>query len=94
MEKKVERAHTDFLRQITGNQARRIVDGTWKTPEAGVVQEAAGKNSAMAYIGRRQATTEKWVVLQPIFEFCKGEKGYTRGGRRREAWWRQEATYK
>ena len=44
MEKKVERAHTDFLRQITGNQARRIVDGTWKTPEAGVVQEAAEKN--------------------------------------------------
>ena len=37
MEKKVEGAHTYFLRQITRKQARRIVDRTWETPKAGVV---------------------------------------------------------
>ena len=38
MENKVEVAHADFLRQITGKRARRIVDRTWETPVAGVVQ--------------------------------------------------------
>ena len=34
MERKVEGAHTDFLRQITGKQVRRLGDGTWETPRA------------------------------------------------------------
>ena len=42
MKKKVEGAHTDFLRQMTGNLARQIVDGTWETPRAEVVREATG----------------------------------------------------
>ena len=46
----------------------------------------------MTYKGRQQATVSQWVALLPIFEVCKGEKGYEGGERRREAWWRQDAT--
>ena len=53
MEKKVEGAHTDFLRQIMGKRARWIIDGTWATPGAGVVREAAGLQSEMTYIGTK-----------------------------------------
>ena len=41
IEKKIEGSHTGFIRHITGKQARWIVDGTWDTPRAGVVQESA-----------------------------------------------------
>ena len=33
--------HNFFLRQITGNRARRKADGRWDTPMTEVVQEAA-----------------------------------------------------
>ena len=36
----------------------------------------------------------QWVVLRPLFEVCERETGFKGGGRRREAWWRQEATEK
>ena len=36
----------------------------------------------------------QWVVLQPIFKVCAGEKGYKGGGPRRESWWHQESTEK
>ena len=52
MEKKVEGAHTGFLRHITGKRARRVVDGTWEKPSEEVVQEVVGTHSAMNYIGR------------------------------------------
>ena len=94
MDKKLEGSHTAFLRQITGKQALQIVDGTWETTGAGVVWEAVGKKLEMTYIGRQQATMELWVELQLIFEVCAGDKDYEGGGRRREAWWRQEATEK
>ena len=66
----------------------------WETPGAEVVREATGMQSAMSYIGRQQSTMAKWVVLRPIFEVCKGNKGYEGYGCRREAWWSQAATYK
>ena len=94
MERKVEGAHTGFLRQIMGKRVRRIVSSTWKTPRSEVVQEAAVMQLVMTYIGRQQATVEKWVVLRPISEVYVGEKGYEGGGCRREAWWRQEAEEK
>ena len=46
------------------------------------------------YIGRQQATVSRWVVLRPLFEVCTRETGYEGVGRRREAWWRQNATEK
>ena len=79
MEKNVEGAHTGFLRQITGNRARRIVDGMWETPGLEVVREAAVTQSEMSYIGRLQATMAQWVALRPIIEVCTGEKGYEGG---------------
>ena len=54
MERKVEGAHTVFLRQITGKPSRRTADGTWETPGAEVVQEVEGMQSVMTYIGRQQ----------------------------------------
>ena len=59
----------------------------WVTPKAEVVREAAGTQSAMTYIGRRQGTAAQWVALRPIFEV---EAFYEGGGRRREAWFRKE----
>ena len=67
MERKVEGAHTGFLQQITGKRARRLGDGTWKTPGAEGVREAAATQSDMTYIGRRQATVAQWVALHPLF---------------------------
>ena len=36
----------------------------------------------------------QWVALRPLFKVCTRETGYKGGGRRREAWWGQEATEK
>ena len=58
------------------------------------MQEAAGTQSEIIYIVRQQATVSQWVALRSMFEVCAREKGYKGGGRRREAWWRQEATEK
>ena len=52
MENKVEGAHTDFLREITGKKARRISDRTQEMPRAGVVKEEEVKKLSMTYIGR------------------------------------------
>ena len=49
---------------------------------------------AMTYTCIRQATVAQWVELLSIFKVCAGEKGYERGGRSREAWWRQKVTEK
>ena len=94
MERKVEGTHIGLLRQITGKRARRLGDGTWETPGAEEVREVAQTQSAMTYIGRRQATVAQWVALRPLFGVFAREKGYEEGGSRREAWWRQEATEK
>ena len=92
MDKKVEGEHMGFLRNIVVKQARRIVYGTWETPGEEVVQETAGTQSEMTYIGRRQSTVAQWMSLRPIFKVCEGGKGYEGGGLRREAWWLQEET--
>ena len=57
------------------------------------MQEAAGTQSGMTYIGRLQATGAQGVVLRPIFVVCASETVYEEGGGcRREAWWRQGAS--
>ena len=91
MEITVEGTHNGFLRQITGKQARRKVDGTWYNPEAEEVQEAAGTQLAKTYIGRIQEMVAQWVALRPIIKLCIREMGYEGGGRRRDTWWNQEA---
>ena len=75
MENKVERTDTVFLRNITEKQERWILDRTWETTRAEVVQEAEGTKSVMNYIGRSQATVAQWLELRPILEVCKGEEG-------------------
>ena len=50
--------------------------------------------STVTYIGRKQATVAQCVALRPLFEVCERGEWYEGGGRRREAWWRQEATEK
>ena len=42
VERRVEGAHTGFLRHIMGKQSQRIAEMTWVTPRAEEVQEAAG----------------------------------------------------
>ena len=75
MESTVEGSHTGFLRYITGKRVWWIGDGVGETPGSEVVKEAAGTQSEMTYIGRRQATVAHWMALRPIFEVCSGEKG-------------------
>ena len=74
MEKTAEGTHTNFLRQITGNRARRRTDVTWVTMEAKEVWEAAGTQSAATYIVCRYRTVAQWVALRLIFEVCVREK--------------------
>ena len=85
MEITAEDTHTGFMSQITGKRARRKVDGMWVTPRAEVVQEAAGNQSEMTYIGIRQGVVAQWVVMRPIFEACTRETGYEGGEHRRDA---------
>ena len=94
IQRKVEGTHTGLLRQIKEKRARRLGDSTWETPEAEGVREAAGMQSEMNYIWRRQAIMAQWVALHLLFEVCARGKCYGWDGRRKEAWWRQEATEK
>ena len=77
---------------IMGKIAKQLGYGTWEMPGSEVIQEAAGTQSARIYIERRKATVAQWVPLRPLFEVCARETGYEGGGRRRNFWWRQEAT--
>ena len=77
-----------------GKQSWRLGDRTWETPGKEGVQEAVVTQSAMTYIGRRQATVAQWVALRPLFGVFAMEKGCEGDGCRREAWWRQEAIEK
>ena len=79
---------------IMGNGTKQLGDGTWETPGAEVIREAAGTQSDRTYIEQRQATEVQWVALRPLFEVCARETGYEVGGWRRKVWWRQEATEK
>ena len=90
----VEGTHIRFLRQITGKQARRTVEGMWVTPKVEVVQESLGSQSVMAYIGRTHETVAQWMEMCPIFDVCENETGYEGEGKLREPWWRQEAEEK
>ena len=94
MAKRIEGTHTEFRRMIMGKRTKQLGDGTWDTPGAEVIQEAAGTQSARIYIERRQVTVAQWVALCPLFDACARETGYEGGGRRRKVWWRQEATEK
>ena len=66
MDRTVEGTHTGFLGHIAGKRERWKADGVWVTPRAEVVWEAAGTQSAMTYIGRRQGMVSQWVALSPI----------------------------
>ena len=63
MDNKLEGLNTDFLRHITGNRERQIVDRTQDTPGAGVMKDMVETQSEMTYIGRKQATVAQWVAL-------------------------------
>ena len=92
MEKKIEGTHTDFLKIIKGRRAKQLGDGTWETPGAEGIQEAAGTHSSRIYMEQQQEIVVQWVALRPLFEVCTRETGYKKWGWRRKAWWRQEAT--
>ena len=56
MERKAEGTHMVFMRHIMEKKARREADGIWETPKEEVFQEAAGTQSEMTYIRRKQGT--------------------------------------
>ena len=58
-ERTMEGTHTRFLRHITGKRAQRKSDWTWVTPRAELVWKAAGTQSEITYIGRRQGTVSQ-----------------------------------
>ena len=77
-----------------GQRARQIRDGTWETPRAECVREAAVMQSERNYIGRQQANVDQWVAVRPIFGVFARETEYEGVGRIREAWWSQEVSEK
>ena len=52
------------------------------------VLQGVGKQPLQTYLDRRQAKLAEWVVLWPIFDVCKRETGYERGGKIQVPWWR------
>ena len=50
MEKRTEGTHTEFLRMITGKRVKQLGDGTWETPGAEGIREAAGTQLDRIYI--------------------------------------------
>ena len=83
--------HTGFLSQIRGKRARRKADGRWLNPRVEVVQELAGTQSVMTFIGRIKGMVSQWVVLWPSFDVSDRENICEGGGHKREAWWNQES---
>ena len=79
---------------ITGEREKKLGYGTWEYPGEESIREVSGTQLARIYIERRQATVAQWVALRPLFEVCARETENEGGGRRRKAWWRQEATKK
>ena len=53
-----------------GKRLGRLGDWTWEKTRAEGVQESAGKQLVMVYIGRQQVTVAQWVELRPLFEVC------------------------
>ena len=88
--KQISGSHTGFLRQVTGKQATRQLDGTWKWEGSKRVLKKAGIQEIHIYIGRCQATVIQWVDLQTISEVCAQEEMVYAGECRIwEPWWRQ-----
>ena len=59
-----------------GKREQGIIDGMWEMPQPEIVQEAAGMQLVMTYIGRHQETVAQWVELRLIFELCARERVY------------------
>ena len=55
------------------------------------MREAAGTQLFTTYTRKGHGAVAQWVALRTIFEVFTREMGYRGGGRRRDAWWRQEA---
>ena len=90
----LEGVHVGFLRQMTGQKAKRQRDGTWRIEAAEEVPKESVTQTLGAYIDKRQATVAEWVTLRPILEICDRETGYEGGGRRRKPWWWQTVAQK
>ena len=68
MSRKLEGLHVGFLRQVTGQMAKRQREGTRRSVvEVGVIKESE-THTLWLYIDKRQATVAKWVVLRPILD--------------------------
>ena len=94
MEKRIEGAHTELLKMITGKRTKLLGYGTWETLRAEGVREVARTQLASIHIEQRKATMAQLVALRPLFGVCSRETRYGGGGRRKEAWWCQEVTGK
>ena len=70
-----------LLRQVTGNNARRKKDGSWRRAASGRVIQEVGMKPLQTYIDQRQATLSEWMDLRPIFEVWVKETGYKGEGR-------------
>ena len=85
MERTVEDTHTVFFSHIRGERVRRKAEGTWVMPREEVLREAAGTQSTITCIIRRQGVVAQWVAMWTIVKVCSRETGYEVVGRRRDA---------
>ena len=60
--------HVGFLRQVTGQKAKRQREDTWISVAAVRVLKEAVTQILGEYIDNRQATVAEWVVLRPILD--------------------------
>ena len=68
MARDLEGLHVGFLRQVTGQKAKRQREGTWRSMAAAEVIKESGTHTLWLYIDKRQATGAKWVVLRAILD--------------------------
>ena len=76
MEKRIEGAHTELLKMITGKRTKLLGYGTWETLRAEGVREVARTQLASIHIEQRKATMAQLVELHPLFGVCTRETEY------------------
>ena len=74
--KMLKGGHVVFLRQVTGNMARRQWDGTCRVAELESVLKEEGTHKLGTYLDKHQTTVAEWVALRPIYEFFGRDTGY------------------
>jgi len=70
------------------NKPRANPDGSWTYPQSALTLEEVALHPIAQYVEVRRQTIAKFIVNQPIFDFCT-EGRRKRGSSPRQFWWEQ-----